>query len=109
MLLSCCRVTEGKIMMTILNITSRLTAAKETYHQKYGVKTLALFGSFARGEQTMTSDIDILVEFDRPIGLAFIQLADELEQLLDAKVDLVTRRAIQPRMMKYIEPDLIYV
>jgi uncharacterized protein len=57
----------------------------------------------------MTSDVDILVEFDRPIGLAFVQLADELEELLDAKVDLVSHRAIQPRMMKHIEPDLIYV
>jgi uncharacterized protein len=86
-----------------------LASRKELYHRKYGAKTFAFFGSFVRGEQTSSSDLDILVEFDRPIGLAFVTLADELEELLGVKVDLVSKRAVHPRMMTLIEQELIYV
>jgi predicted nucleotidyltransferase len=50
-----------------------------------------------------------MVEFDKPIGLAFVDLAEDIEQLLKIKVDLVSRRAIKPRMLKSIEQELIYV
>jgi hypothetical protein len=70
---------------------------------------LALFGSWARGEQHQGSDIDILVEVDGSIGLRFVNLAQDLEACLGHKVDLVTRRAIKPAMWQYIEQDLIDV
>lgn len=56
----------------------------------YGVKTLGVFGSFATGDQTENSDVDILVEFDHPIGLRFMELAEDLERLLARKADLLT-------------------
>jgi len=68
-----------------------------------------LFGSYTRSEQNESSDIDIMVEFDAPIGIEFIDIADELEKALNTKVDLVSRNVMKPRLMKHIEKELIYV
>ena len=77
--------------------------------KKYHVKQLAFFGSYARREETHSSDLDILVDFDQPIGLDFVSLADELESLLGVKVDLVSSKAVRSRMLESIKKDLIYV
>ena len=68
-----------------------------------------LFGSVARGDVTPNSDLDILVQFEKPIGLDFVTLAEELESLLQVKVDLVSINAIKPKMMDYVKESLIYV
>jgi predicted nucleotidyltransferase len=70
---------------------------------------LAIFGSYARNQQTEESDLDILVEFNRPIGLAFIDLAEELEHILKLKVDLVSKKGLKERYLKSIEQELEYV
>lgn len=57
---------------------------------RYGVKRIALYGSFARGEGKPSSDVDLLVELAQPLGLQFIALANEVESLLGRKVDIVT-------------------
>jgi predicted nucleotidyltransferase len=57
---------------------------------RYGVERIAIFGSFAKGNQTPKSDIDILVQLTKPIGLDFMELADYLEEILGKKVDLST-------------------
>lgn len=89
-------------------ILSRLREAKEKLQTEFPLRRLALFGSFARGTQVSgESDVDILVEVEPTIGLAFVTLAERLEQLLDARVDLVSRRAIKPSLWKLIEPELI--
>jgi predicted nucleotidyltransferase len=64
-----------------------------------GVKSLKLFGSVVRGEARPESDIDILVEFIRPVGLlAFVRLKQRLAELLDRPVDLVTPEALKPML-----------
>jgi predicted nucleotidyltransferase len=73
------------------------------------VHRLALFGSYARGDQKTNSDVDILVDIDPSVGLEFVTLAEQIEQLLGLPVELVSRRAIKPNKLKYIEQDLIYV
>ena len=70
---------------------------------------MAIFGSYARNQQTEESDLDILVEFNRPIGLAFIDLAEELEHILKLKVDLVSKKGLKERYLKSIEQELEYV
>ena len=70
---------------------------------------LAIFGSYARGEQKKNSDVDILVEFNKPIGIEFIDLAEELERILKIKVDLVSKNGVKSRYFKEIEDELIYV
>lgn len=57
---------------------------------EYGVERIVLYGSFAKGAQKKKSDIDILVDIKKPIGLEFVSLADRLEEILGRKVDLAT-------------------
>jgi len=69
---------------------------------KYSVKSVALFGSFARGEQTRKSDVDILIEFKEPTFRNYIGLLHDLEKLLGKKVDLVCKDALKNRIKPYI-------
>lgn len=77
--------------------------------EKYHISELGLFGSINREDFNDQSDVDILVEFSQPVGMEFIELAHELEKLLNRKVDLVSRKAIKPNYFKSIEKDLTYV
>lgn len=96
-------------MQTRESIMKKLRTVKNDVQARYPVHRLALFGSWARGEQHQGSDVDILVEVDGSIGLRFVNLAQDLETCLGHKVDLVSRRAIKPAMWQYIEQDLIDV
>jgi uncharacterized protein len=76
--------------------------------EPYGVKRIALFGSVVRGEETAESDIDILVDFEeprrRPIGLfAWIEMEEELAKRLGRKADLVSAKALKPRIRPTVE------
>ncbi|MBV6396690.1 MAG: hypothetical protein HFACDABA_02290 [Anaerolineales bacterium] len=78
--------------------------------EKLGVKSLSLFGSVARGEATKNSDVDILVEFKgRATFDRYMDTKFYLEDLLGRKVDLVTPKAIKPRMKPYIMQELVNV
>ncbi|MBN8653283.1 MAG: nucleotidyltransferase family protein [Cytophagales bacterium] len=96
--------------MTREDILTILRAHKAEIQKKYPVATLALFGSFARGEQTAKSDVDLLVEFNGPIGLEVVDLVEDLEKLLGVKkVDLISRKYLKPHYRPYIEADAIDV
>jgi len=76
----------------------------------YGVKSLAVFGSVARGEAIAESDLDVLVEFSRPVGLfEFIRLKYFLEEMTGCRVDLVTPDAIRPGMRDNILSEAVHV
>jgi len=77
----------------------------------YGVKRIGLFGSFARGEQTDLSDVDVLVEFhqDQKTFDNYMDLKYFLEELLDRKVDLVIAEAIKPDIKSNITGSVRYV
>jgi predicted nucleotidyltransferase len=77
--------------------------------QKYHLNYIAIFGSISRGENNEKSDVDILVDFTQPIGILFIDLADELENILNNKVDLVSRNGVKSKYFEQIKNDLIYV
>ncbi|PIU56097.1 MAG: nucleotidyltransferase [Chloroflexi bacterium CG07_land_8_20_14_0_80_45_17] len=96
-------------MKTVDEIKSILAQHKEELRDRYKVKEIGIFGSYIRGEQREKSDLDILVEFEKPIGLEFIELAEFLESILEVKVDLVSKGAVKSNRWKYIEEDLIYV
>ncbi len=67
----------------------------------FGVADIGIFGSYARGEQRADSDLDILVNFSKPIGfVSFMQLEEHLEQLLGVKIDLVSQAALKPHIGK---------
>ncbi len=96
-------------MITREEILKTLTKDKLELQRQFKVSKMALFGSYARGDQQANSDVDILVEVDPSIGLEFVTLAERIEQLLGVSVDLVSSRAVTSKAMKYIEPELIYV
>lgn len=76
---------------------------------KYGISSLGLFGSVLRDDFTPQSDIDIIVDFSKPIGIEFIDLANDLENVLQHKVDLVSRKGIKPSFFEVIKQDIVYV
>jgi predicted nucleotidyltransferase len=96
-------------MENLNSIIDILKIHKSELVDKYGLSQLAIFGSYARRQQRENSDVDILVEFNRPIGLEFIDLAEELEQILQIKVDLVSKKGIKKKYFKSIETELAYV
>ena len=81
--------------------------------EHFGVKRIGLFGSFARGTPRGDSDVDILVEFKRPVGFKFMEFADHLEQVLGRKVDILTPAGLQSirvkRIAREIEESVVYV
>jgi predicted nucleotidyltransferase len=70
---------------------------------------MAIFGSYSRREQNDNSDLDIIVEFKDKIDIRFIDLADEIEDLVGFKVDLVSKNGIKEKYLKAIDSVLIYV
>lgn len=90
----------------ILNILRRqLPYLREAY----GVRKLGLFGSYSRQEQKAESDIDLLVEFGKPIGFfKFIELESYLSEQLGAKAELVTEDALKPLIKPTVARDLVY-
>jgi hypothetical protein len=86
-----------------------LRSLKPELVHRFGVRQISLFGSFARGEETAASDIDILVDVDPAIGLGFVTLADFLQTALGRRVDLVSTRALRPRHQDAIRPEEVVV
>ncbi|WP_429884595.1 nucleotidyltransferase family protein [Geoalkalibacter halelectricus] len=97
-------------MATCLDITRKLHNHLTELRQQFGVEKIGIFGSYARNEQRPESDIDLLVEFARPVGFVrFMQLEAHLQELLGIKVDLVTPKALKPHMGKRILDEVRYV
>lgn len=87
----------------------RQLAAHQTEIASFGVKQLSLFGSVARDEARPDSDIDLLVEFDPPVGLfTVVRFRLYLEEMLGHSVDLVLHDAVKPRIRERISRDLIH-
>lgn len=80
---------------------------------EYGVRKIGLFGSYAKGKQTEKSDIDIIAEFESPIGLKFMEFAEYLEELLGKKIDVLTPEGVKSiiieRIAEDIQKSIIYV
>jgi uncharacterized protein len=78
--------------------------------ERYGVTYLGIFGSYVRGEQKKTSDVDILVEFDRPgTLLGFIHLQNDLVDILGVRVDLVEKNGLKPAIRPYVLEEVVPV
>ncbi|MCS7301721.1 MAG: nucleotidyltransferase family protein [Fimbriimonadales bacterium] len=98
-------------MRSLQDIQAILRQHMDELRERYGVKSLRIFGSYARGEQTPESDVDILVELEKPIGLRYFELWDYLEALLGVRVDLLTPNALRrkPRLQQQVQQELIHV
>ncbi len=91
------------------DILQSLAKCKSRLQAPYKISKMALFGSYARGDQTEGSDVDVMVEVDPSIGLEFVTLAGEIEKAVGLPTDVISTRAIKPRYRKVIEAELIYV
>ena len=88
----------------------RLLSERRPELERLGVRSLALFGSAARGQLRQGSDVDLLVEFDRPVGLfEFIDLKNYLENLLGRRVDLGTPHSLKPRLRESVLRETVRV
>jgi predicted nucleotidyltransferase len=86
-----------------------LKSKKTELEKKYPISELGLFGSYARGDYNEKSDIDILVDFNGRIGIEFIAIAHEFEDVFHTKIDLVSRKGIKDRYLPSVEKSLIHV
>jgi len=98
-------------MKTIEEIKRILAEQKQELHDKYHVRSIGVFGSYVRGDHTTKSDVDILVDFDEPVGWEIVDLHEYLEKVLGMKVDLVTKGAVfrKPLLWDSIQEDLVNV
>lgn len=97
-------------MKTIKEITTTIEALKPQLRERFKVKTIGVFGSYVHGEQTSESDVDVLVEFEEPIGLfEFMDLEFFLSDTLGVKVDLVSKKALKPHIGKRILEEVIII
>ena len=91
------------------DIITRLRSLKPVLKEKYGVSELALFGSFSRDEQTDESDIDIMVDFNKPVGIEFLDVVYLLENEFENRlVQVVSKKGIKARYFEKLQQDLVY-
>ena len=96
-------------MLNRNEIEIKLKNLKPILSDKYSVVRIGYFGSYSRNEQTEESDIDILVEFGKPIGWDFFELQEMLENELKIKVDLVSNKALKEQLKEAILHQVHYV
>lgn len=96
-------------MITKNEILIKLKELKPSLKQDYSVRKLGLFGSFSDGTFTDESDIDIVVEFEKPIGWKFFSLELYLEKIFNRKIDLVTINSIKEPIKENILKQINYV
>jgi len=97
-------------MKTVYEIIEIIKKNKGSLREEYGVKEIGIFGSYIRGEQKEVSDVDILVELEKPIGFVkFLKLEKRISGLLGIKVDLVTKKALKPFIGQQILQEVQYV
>ena len=90
------------ILNTLLSIRPQLS-------ERFAVSTIGLFGSVLRDDYTVNSDIDIIVDFSRPVGIEFIDLAEFLESKFHRRVDLVSKNGINSKFFDLIKSEIQYV
>ncbi len=96
-------------MLSLDKVKGILSDIKPELLKHYPIASIGLFGSIVRNDFTDLSDVDIVVSFNKPVGIEFVTLAEELERQLSHKVDLVSKSGIKPQYFKAIESEIIYV
>jgi hypothetical protein len=89
-------------------ITAILRKAMPYLTEHFGIREMGIFGSYIRDEASPESDLDILVEFSRPIGWEIVELNEYLENLLELKIDLVTKQSLHPSIRSRILEEVQY-
>jgi uncharacterized protein len=97
-------------MKTFNELRQVLSLQKQSLCEIYQITEIGIFGSYARGEETEASDIDILVDYETaPTFIMLVELRDYLSQLFGLKVDIVTKNGLKPRIRDRVLSDAIYI
>jgi len=96
-------------MTELVRIKQILTQLKPELITKYHVNSIGLFGSVVRHDHSPSSDIDIIVDFSKPIGIEFVDLANYIQRKLKKSVDLVSKNGIKQKYLREIESEIVYV
>lgn len=96
-------------MKSQIEIEDKLKALKPSLSAKFYVDKIGYFGSFVRNEQTENSDLDIIVSFNKPLGWAFFELHELLENELNIKVDLVSVKALKEQLKDIILKEVKFI
>ena len=96
--------------MRLESIIKVLKEHERELKEKYGVKSIGIFGSYVRGQQRKDSDLDVLVEFERSVDFfEFLELEEYLSGVLRVKVDLVSKKSLRPEIAKNVLKEVVYV
>lgn len=97
-------------MKTFEEVKQSLIQIKPLLQQAYQVTELGIFGSYARQEQTEASDVDVLIDYDQaPTLFKLIELRDYLSEVLEMKVDVVTKNGLKPRIRERVLSEVVYL
>ena len=97
-------------MKTLNEIRQVLSLQKQSICEIYRITEIGIFGSYARGDETETSDIDILVDYQTaPTLIMLVELRDYLSQLFGIKVDIVTKNGLKPRIRERVLAEVVYI
>ncbi len=91
-----------------MNALKTLKEHKREIESRFSVRRIGIFGSYARGEEKETSDIDVLVEFEEPTFRNFMGLVFFLEELFGREVDLVTTKGLSPYIRPHVEREVVW-
>ena len=96
-------------MLSKMDIENKLSAIKPVIVERFHVSKLGYFGSYVRGDHSKESDLDVLVEFSKPVGWSFFTLEKYLEESLGLQIDLVTKESLKSRIKESILNQVIYI
>ena len=97
-------------MKTLNEIRQVLSLQKQSICEIYRITEIGIFGSYARGDETEASDIDILVDYETaPTLIMLVELRDYLSQLFGIKVDIVTKNGLKPRIRERVLAEVVYI
>jgi len=97
-------------MKTADEIKKILSERKPEIQKKYKVKSIGIFGSYVSGKSSKRSDVDVLVEFSEPVGMfVFLDLEEYLRSIFGLKVDLVSKKALKPKIGENILNEVVYI
>lgn len=104
-----CKICIFEFMITKAEIINKLRELKPVLYRDYSVREIGLFGSFSDNSFTEDSDIDLLVEFEKPVGWKYLSLEIFLENVFGRKIDLVTKNALKEQIRDNILNQVKYV
>ena len=93
---------------TANSVVQRISGMRRELSERFTVRRIGVFGSFARGDEAPESDVDIIVELAEPTFDHYMDLKFKLEEVLQRSVDLVMADTVKPRLKPIIEQEVIY-